>query len=128
MKIIKSILKLIPLIILISLTFPFPSFSYTINERRGIWYHVIYSNFPQNYTEARLKLWDDFRFYAKYNITEIYFLAFQDYAFYNSSIAPIHPNFTWDVLQTACEIANTFNLSIHAWIVVFRDFYLWNNP
>jgi uncharacterized lipoprotein YddW (UPF0748 family) len=38
----------------------------------------------------------------------------------------MHPNYNWDVLKDACKIAEHFNLSIHAWIVVFRDYYLWN--
>lgn len=102
-------------------------FCYTLpqSERRGIWYETEY-RVSSNFTIGNNTLWDDFSFFAKYNITNIYFLVNENYVFYNSSIAPMHPNYSWDVLKEACKIAEHFELSIHAWIVVFRDYYLWN--
>ncbi|MGB9778838.1 MAG: glycoside hydrolase family 10 protein [Candidatus Bathyarchaeales archaeon] len=100
-------------------------FTFPQSERRGIWYETEYRVSPDP-TIGNNTLWNDFSFYAEYNITSIYFLVNENYVFYNSSVAPMHPNYNWDVLREACKIAGHFGLSIHAWIVVFRDWYLWN--
>ncbi|MGB9693404.1 MAG: glycoside hydrolase family 10 protein [Fervidobacterium sp.] len=114
------------LVLSIFLAIPF-GFCYTFpqSERRGIWYETEY-RVPPDPMIGNNTLWNDFSFYAEYNITNIYFLVNENYVFYNSSIAPTHPNYNWDVLGEACKIAEHFRLSIHAWIVVFRDYYLWN--
>jgi uncharacterized lipoprotein YddW (UPF0748 family) len=99
------------------------SFSYTQNEKRAIWYNPL-DVLPKNYTEAKIKLWDDFRLYQKLNITDVFVLAKENYALYNSSIAPMHPDYSFDILNESCQIADQLNISVHAWIDVMRNHHL----
>lgn len=114
------------LLLIMFLIIPF-GFCYTLPqiERRGIYYETEYRVSP-NSTVGNNTLWNDFSFFAEYNITNIYFLVKEDYVFYNSSIVPMNTKYDWDVLKEACKIADHFNLSIYSWMVVFRDRHLFN--
>jgi uncharacterized lipoprotein YddW (UPF0748 family) len=96
----------------------FPPKGYSINkEIRGIWYNPTASNVnvPNNYTLAKIKLYTDFSFYAEQNITEIFIkVKHWNQTLYNSSVLP--NCYSFDLLTLACEIANSLNLSIHAWM------------
>jgi hypothetical protein len=113
--------NLILIILLLSLTCPLKiSNAQTIGERRGIWYHALGDSevLPNNYSLARIKLWNDFKLYSeKYDIHDVFILtkSFED-VIYNSNISGLTNRFNFDALGLACEIAQDFNISIHAWL------------
>jgi hypothetical protein len=85
-------------------------------EKRGIWYNPII--LPRSFELGKAKLREDFELYQKLKITNIFLLAksSEDYCFYDTHAGLKHPEFDWDILRTACEIANDFKLLIHPWV------------
>jgi uncharacterized lipoprotein YddW (UPF0748 family) len=68
----------------------------------------------------------DFELYRKLKITEVFLLAkgSDDYCFYNTEIGVKYPDYDWDILKTACEIASEFGISIHAWFCALTNPHL----
>ena len=98
-------------------------------EKRGIWYRS--DLLPTDYDSGKAKIEEDFKLYEKLKITNVFLLAKgpYDYLYYDTKVGFKNPNFDWDVLKTALEIAAQHGLSIHAWVVVNRNSILIsNNP
>ncbi|MGB9676525.1 MAG: family 10 glycosylhydrolase [Candidatus Bathyarchaeales archaeon] len=114
---------IIILIILLAL-YPIKISKVNTNERIGIYYHPIWDAevMPNNETLAKIKLWDDFNRYAQLGIQDVYFLALSCSATtYNSEISELYNVFDFDLLNLTCQIAQMFNISIHAWLDIRTD-------
>jgi uncharacterized lipoprotein YddW (UPF0748 family) len=87
-------------------------------ENRGIWYNPIV--LPSSFDAGKAKLEKDFKLYEKLKITNVFLLVkgSDDYSFYDTKVGVKHPNYPWDVLRTALEIADKHGLSVHTWICV----------
>jgi uncharacterized lipoprotein YddW (UPF0748 family) len=90
-------------------------------EKRGIWYRS--DLLPTDYDSGKAKIEEDFKLYEKLKITDVFLLAKgpSDYLYYDTKVGFKNPNFDWDVLKTALEIAAQHGLLIHAWVVVNRN-------
>jgi uncharacterized lipoprotein YddW (UPF0748 family) len=107
--------KIIPIILILILITLYPKASASSTEIRGIWYNAFAIPIPNNETLAQIKLYEDFNYYHTQNITEVFFnIKYYDQSLYNSTV--LTNIYDFDLLALACQIANNFNISIHAWI------------
>jgi uncharacterized lipoprotein YddW (UPF0748 family) len=102
----------------------------TIKERRGIWYHGIFGGLvPDNYTLARIKIWNDFKLYSdpRYNIHDVFVLVRNgsENVIYDTNISSLTNPFSFDVLALICHLAQEVNVSIHAWLDLRTSNPLW---
>jgi uncharacterized lipoprotein YddW (UPF0748 family) len=97
-------------------------------EIRGIWFNPFASDvkLPKNYTLAKIKLYDFFECWNERNITEVFMnvKTFEN-VMYKTSVPILRNPWGFDVLALACELAEDFNISIHAWIPLRTNISEW---
>ena len=106
------------LILILASFYPLKFCNAQINERRAIWYHTM-DRLPNNYTLASIKIFNDFKLYSdpKYKIYDVFVLtSSMGFAIYNTNISDLSRYFDFDALGLICQIAQQFNISIHAWL------------
>jgi uncharacterized lipoprotein YddW (UPF0748 family) len=94
-------------------------------EKRGIWYWGGLL-LPRGFEDGKARLRRDFSLYQKLKITNVFLLTKTDadYCFYDTHVGLRHPDFDWDILEVACEIADELNISIHPWICAMTNRHL----
>jgi uncharacterized lipoprotein YddW (UPF0748 family) len=92
-----------------------------MSEKRGIWYYA--DILPTDFNMGKAKLEEDFKLYEKLKISNVFLRVKgpHDYLYYDTKVGVKNPNYDWDVLETALEVAERHGLSIHAWVVVNRN-------
>jgi hypothetical protein len=120
---------IVSLILILALFYPLGFSNAQTNERRAIWYHAIGDSevLPNNYTLASIKIYNDFKLYSssKYKIYDVFVLTGStENVIYNTNISGLNRYFDFDALGLICQIAQQFNISVHAWL----DLRAFNKP
>jgi uncharacterized lipoprotein YddW (UPF0748 family) len=95
-------------------------------EKRGVW--VWATSFSSNPDEARAQMVNAFSLFKNLSLNIIFFLvkSSEGRLYFNSTVYRdnVDPNFAWDPLAMAVEVAHGLGLELHAWFCVFHDIWL----
>ena len=87
------------------------------------WWAVYSDQWSTNSDEWEKQVEETLAFLKEIGVDTVFFMAKDPwgYVYYNSSIAPLNPKYSWDPLKIVVEKAKKYNISVHAYINVYAE-------
>mgnify|MGYP000737020289 CR=1 FL=1 len=89
----------------------------------GVWWGIYSDYWSSNRSEWEKQVEETLAFLKDLRVDTVFFLVKDPwgYVYYNSSLAPLNPKYSWDPIKVIIEKARKYNISVHVYLNVFAE-------